>query len=306
MYDEFFGIEESAQYAFYRVPKLLFTEERFWNLSTDAKMLYGLLLDRMSLSQKNGWIDDKGRVYIIYTVENIMEALNCGNKKAIQLLAELENKANLIMRKKQGLGKPNLIYVKKFTAVANSSVGGHFLKCQNDTSGSVKSTSPGMSKEHSNNTDNNYTEFSNTDPFFPSGSCGLEHDGNEDYKRYYQYFSEQLCLEYLKADYPYDHELLDNILGLIVETMCSNRKMIRISSDDKPIEIVRSQFMKLDSEHIRYVMDCFKENTTKIRNIRQYLLASIYNAPLTINAHYDALVRHDMANGNIWGGGDDE
>lgn len=90
MYDEFFGIEESEQYAFYRVPKLLFTEERFWNLSTDAKMLYGLLLDRMSLYQKNGWIDDKGRVYIIYTVENIIEALNCGNKKAIQLLAEFE------------------------------------------------------------------------------------------------------------------------------------------------------------------------------------------------------------------------
>ena len=108
MYDEFFGIEESEQYAFYRVPKLLFTSEHFWNLSTDAKMLYGLLLDRMALSQKNGWVDEQGRVYIIYTVENIMESLGCGNKKAIQLLAELENKANLILRKKQGLGKPNL------------------------------------------------------------------------------------------------------------------------------------------------------------------------------------------------------
>ena len=73
MYDEFFGIEESEQYAFYRVPKLLFTSDRFWNLSTDAKMLYGLLLDRMALSQKNGWVDEQGRVYIIYTVENIMQ-----------------------------------------------------------------------------------------------------------------------------------------------------------------------------------------------------------------------------------------
>ena len=134
MYDEFFGIEESEQYAFYRVPKLLFTTDRFWNLSTDAKMLYGLLLDRMSLSQKNGWVDEQGRVYIIYTIENIMEALGCGNKKAIGLLAELENKANLILRKKQGLGKPNLIYVKKFTVVANTPVERHFLKCQNDTS----------------------------------------------------------------------------------------------------------------------------------------------------------------------------
>ena len=120
MYDEFFDVEESEQYAFYRVSKLLFTSKRFQNLSTDAKMLYGLFLDRMALSQRNSWIDEQVRVYIIYTVENIMESLGCGNKTAVQLLAELENKANLILRKKQGLGKPNLIYLKKFTAAAGN------------------------------------------------------------------------------------------------------------------------------------------------------------------------------------------
>ena len=127
MYDEFFGIEESEQYAFYRVPKLLFTSKRFQNLSTDAKMLYGLFLDRMALSQRNGWIDEQGRVYIIYTVENIMESLGCGNKKAIQLLSELENKANLILRKKAGTGEAQSDFLKKFTAVAGN-VDGHFLK----------------------------------------------------------------------------------------------------------------------------------------------------------------------------------
>ena len=137
MCDEFFGIQESEQYAFYRVPKLLFTSGRFWNLSTDAKMLYGLFLDRMALSQRNGWVDSQGRVYIIYTVENIMESLGCGNKKAIKLLSELEEKANLIMREKKGQGKPNLIYLRKFTAIAND-MGGHFLKCENDTSGNVE------------------------------------------------------------------------------------------------------------------------------------------------------------------------
>ena len=189
MYDEFFGIEESEQYAFYRVPKLLFTSERFWNLSTDAKMLYGLLLDRMALSQKNGWVDEQGRVYIIYTVENIMESLGCGNKKAIQLLAELENKANLILRKKQGLGKPNLIYVKKFTVAARA-VERHFLKCENDTSGNVETTSLGVSKEHGNNTDKNNTEFNDTDPFLPSGFCGKEPDGTDEFTRY-----EDICKE---------------------------------------------------------------------------------------------------------------
>ena len=86
-------------------------------------------------------------------------------------------------------------------------------------------------------------------------------------------------------------------MALIVETMCSKRKQIRIAGDDKPVEIVRSRFMKLNSEHIRFVMDCFKENTTKIRNIKQYLLAAIYNSILTIDGYFDALVRHDLSEG---------
>ena len=300
MYDEFFGIEESEQYAFYRVPKLLFTSDRFWNLSTDAKMLYGLLLDRMALSQKNGWVDEQGRVYIIYTVENIMQSLSCGNKKAIQLLAELENKANLILRKKQGLGKPNLIYVKKFTVVARA-VERHFLKCENDTSGNFQTTAQGVSKEHGNNTDKNNTEFSDTDSIFPSGNDGMM-DENERYQEYFDYFSDQLSMDLLKKDYPYDSEMLDNILELIVETVCTKRPLIRIGAEERPAEIVRSRFMKLDAEHIRYVMDCFKENTTKIRNIRQYMLTTIYNAPTTIGTYYDALVRHDMSHGYLEGG----
>ena len=300
MYDEFFGIEESEQYAFYRVPKLLFTSDRFWNLSTDAKMLYGLLLDRMALSQKNGWVDEQGRVYIIYTVENIMESLGCGNKKAIQLLAELENKANLILRKKQGLGKPNLIYVKKFTEVARA-VERHFLKCENDTSGNFQTTSLEVSKEHGNNTDKNNTEFSDTDSIFPSGNGGMM-DENDRYQEYFDYFSDQLSMDLLKKDYPYDSEMLDNILELIVETVCTKRPLIRIGAEERPAEIVRSRFMKLNAEHIRYVMDCFKENTTKIRNIRQYMLTTIYNAPTTIDTYYDALVRHDMSHGYLEGG----
>ena len=300
MYDEFFGIEESEQYAFYRVPKLLFTSDRFWNLSTDAKMLYGLLLDRMALSQKNGWVDEQGRVYIIYTVENIMQSLSCGNKKAIQLLAELENKANLILRKKQGLGKPNLIYVKKFTVVARA-VERHFLKCENDTSGNFQTTAQGVSKEHGNNTDKNNTEFSDTDSIFPSGNGGMM-DENDRYQEYFDYFSDQLSMDLLKKDYPYDSEMLDNILELIVETVCTKRPLIRIGAEERPAEIVRSRFMKLNVEHIRYVMDCFKENTTKIRNIRQYMLTTIYNAPTTIDTYYDALVRHDMSHGYLEGG----
>lgn len=112
-YDYFYG-QQAEMFAFYRVPKVLFTEDCFWNVSTDAKLLYGILLDRMNLSARNGWLDEEGRVYIIFTIEEIKGALGCAEKKAVKLLDELEKKCGLIERKRQGLGKPNLIYVKNF------------------------------------------------------------------------------------------------------------------------------------------------------------------------------------------------
>ena len=300
-FDYFYG-QQAEQFSFYRIPKMLFTDDRFWNVSTDAKLLYGILLDRMNLSARNGWMDAAGRVYIIFTLEEPMAALNCGDNKATKLYNELEKKCGLIERKRQGLGKPNLIYVKNFTAGivdkhVDNSVERQFLNCQNDNSGTVQKTIQELSKVQGNYTDNNNTEYSDTYPIHSDDIQGRDSDGNELFRKYYDYFYEQLSMEYLKKDYPYDHEILELILHLIVEVMCSQRKLIRVSGDDKPVEIVRSSFMKLDSEHIRYVLTGFKENTTDVRNIKQYLLASIYNAPYTIGAYYDAKVRHDQASG---------
>ena len=295
-YDYFYG-QQSEQFSFYRIPKILFSQDKFWNVSTDAKLLYGILLDRMNLSARNGWLDEAGRVYIIFTIEEIKESLGCAEKKAVKLLDELEKKAELIERKRQGLGKPNLIYVKNFIS---ESVERQFLNCQNDNSATFQNTIQDLSKAQGNNTDIKNTDLSDTNSIFPSENCGKE-NGNEEYQQYYQYFYEQLGIEYLQQDYPYDVDRLENILELVVETVCSKRQIIRIGGDDRPIEVVKSRFMKLDSEHIRYVLDCFKENTTKIRNIRQYMLASLYNAPITIGSYFDALVRHDMAQPD-WGG----
>ena len=113
MSDFFYG-EQANLFSFYRLPKALFTSRRFEDVSVEAKVLYGFLLDRMGLSAKNGWKDEEGRVYIIFTVEAIMEHLKCSNKKAVGLLWELEEKAGLIERRRQGLGRPSLIYVKNF------------------------------------------------------------------------------------------------------------------------------------------------------------------------------------------------
>lgn len=111
---EYFSPAEAEQYAFYRIPKLLISDDRFRCISTEAKLLYGILLDRVSLSLKNGWVDEENHVYIIFTIEQVMEDMNCSNKKAIAILKELETKVPLIEKKRQGLGKPNLIYVKNF------------------------------------------------------------------------------------------------------------------------------------------------------------------------------------------------
>ena len=154
MLPDYLHSAEADHFAFIRVPKILLQNETFQGISVEAKLLYSLLFDRTELSNKNGWKDDQDRVYIIFTVAEIQENLNCGNKKAIQLLDELESKAGLIERKRQGLGKPNLIYVKSFYRVVDNSGERHFLKCQNDTSGSVKTASLEVSESHSNKTNN--------------------------------------------------------------------------------------------------------------------------------------------------------
>lgn len=114
-FDYFYGPDNAEQYSFYRIPKRLITGEEFQEISTETKLLHGLMLDRLQLSIRNHWMDALNRVYIIYTVEDIMTDLHCGNKKACKMLSELENKIGLIKRKRQVLGKPSLIYVMKFS-----------------------------------------------------------------------------------------------------------------------------------------------------------------------------------------------
>ena len=289
MPDYFYG-PQAEQFAFYRIPKALFTDPAFRSISTDAKVLYGLLLDRMSLSARNDWLDEQGRVYIVFTVEEIMESLACGNKKAVGLLRELEVGAGLIERRRQGLGKPNLIYVKNF-------IKGNFLKCPNDTSVSVQSTVHDVSKGHGNKTDKNYTDLSETDPFLSGEAAGTESEGKDDRTLYQEYFARQLGFDALIASYPEDEDMLREMLELLVDTVCSKRRFIRIAGDDKPAEVVKAQLMKLNSDHLRFVLMCLKENTTQVRNMRQYLLATLYNAPMTMHSSYAARVQHDFKTG---------
>ena len=122
---------------------------------------------------------------------------------------------------------------------------------------------------------------------------------NDAYRVYEEIIKDNICYDILKQDMPYDHDRIDEIIDLILETVCTKRRAIRIAGDDYPAELVKSKFMKLDSEHIRFVLDCMRENTTKIRNIKQYLRAALFNAPSTIGNYYTSLVAHDMASGAL-------
>lgn len=115
---------------------------------------------------------------------------------------------------------------------------------------------------------------------------------------YREIIKENISYDYLLEDLPYDHDRLEEMLELIVETVCSTKKYIRVAGTDYPAEVVRARMLKLDMEHIKFVFDCLKENTTKIRNIKQYLLTTLYNAPTTIGNYYSALVQHDLYGGS--------
>ena len=290
MLDYIYNVEPE-RFSFLRVPKILLQNEAYAGISAEAKLLYSLLFDRTELSNKNGWLDDQNRVYIIFTVAEIRECMNCGNKKAIQLLDELENKAGLIERKRQGLGKPNLIYVKSFYRTVDKYGERHFLKCQNDTSGSVKNAFQEVSESHPNNTDNKKTDMNHTDlSFLP----GRESKRSDDYAQYESYFRSELEIPILIMNSPTERETLEGIVDLLAETCSSKRKTIRIAGDDKPIEVVKSRLMKLNSMHIQFVLDCLKENTTYVRDMKQYLLTTLFNAPVTIDPYYQSRVNHDQ------------
>ena len=121
---------------------------------------------------------------------------------------------------------------------------------------------------------------------------------NDAYRVYEEIIKDNIDYDILIQDMV-DRDRLDEIVDLILETVCTRRKTIRVAGDDYPAELVKSKFMKLDSEHIRFVLDCMRENTTKIRNIKQYLKAALFNAPSTIGNYYTSLVSHDMASGKI-------
>ena len=368
---EYFYNDDSDQYSFYRIPKLLFTEEYFSSLSCEAKVLYGLMLDRMSLSLKNKWFDEQNRAYIIFTIEDVMELLNCKSQKAVKIMKELdaEDGIGLIEKIRQGFGKPNIIYVKNFmikeaeeqqqqvqqnelpkncenqnsviqnpadfsTTVdgenqnsvmgkladfsivdgenQNSVMGkpADFSTVDGENQNSVMRNPADFSTVDSENQNSvivkiknqecrkskpNYTDYSKTDisknnPIYLSKTELM--DEMDTYKIVVKKNINYTCFE---NDWSYDIKMIDELIDLIVEIMTlPDAVTVRIGGVEKKAALVKSQFMKLKKAHIEYVMNCLKKNTTKIANIRAYLLTTLYNAPLTMDSYYQAKVNYDL------------
>lgn len=339
-FDYFRGME-AEQYSFYRVPKVLFTAECFKSLSCEAKVLYGLMLDRMSLNIKNRWFDEEDRVYIIFTVEEIAELLNCGTQKAVKLMKELDDNQGigLIEKKRLGLGKPNVIYVKNFIlrekcspeqrGKAPENLGNtqnsenhnsrivkttnqelpesQFKNDENHTSRIVEITTQEVPNSQSNNTDINNTDFNETDfneidsiQSYLSPSAGEVRPVGEDViermETYRALIQENIDYEcFLDRR---EKEDVDELIELMVEIlMMPDDSVVRIGGADKPVSVVKSRFLKLTYSHIEYVLFSLHRNTSKVANIRAYLLTTLYNSSMTMNHYYQAEVNHDLYGG---------
>lgn len=328
---------EADQYSFYRVPKTLLTDPRYKSVSIEAKVLYGLLLDRMGLSVKNGWMDADGRVYIYFTQEDAMAYMNCGKDKATKLFRELDKDGiGLIERRKQGQGRPTRIYVKNFILPSDTDQPQpeqmpppcNHQTAENQQSGPLDSDSPAVltaEKPQSkplesrsqdsgffvpNKTDKKKTEKNDTDlsiypptptPSVPavSAPAGRPKHGMrmDEMERYRELIKDNIEFDLLVSNHPGDEETLEGYVEMMVEVCCSRKDFVRIAGEEVPAGVVKSQFLKLNRDHIDYVLTCMNHTTTLIRNIKAYTLSALYNAPNTISQYYAALVSRDMAEG---------
>ena len=377
-FDYYYGAQ-AEQFNFIRIPKSMIVDPMFADLSVNAKLLYGVLLDRMNLSMKNRWFDSENRVYIIYQITEIMEDFNFSKKTAVRYLNELED-FGLVEKKRRGLGLPSLLYVKNFIVLQDHSEPDdtdfndkteydnlsknmeNFVGTEQETSrgvetytsrsvdmetskgveqetlrgagtytsGSVdvetskgvrqvtsrgvKSTlqevtekDPLINKTNNSNTNMNNTDFSNTktnntkesniilsNPVVKQAIDKMGREEESDFDKYKKLVKENIDYDVLIDRHYIEKSIIDGMVNLIVETMISENDYIVISSTKFPKETVKSRFSKLDISHIEYVLECMNHNTTKIKNIKKYLLTALYNAPTTIDSYYKARVQHDM------------
>lgn len=322
-FDYYYG-SQADQFSFIRIPRMLLKEEIFSSLTLQSKMLYSVLLDRMSLSMKNGWFDEENRVYIIYQISEIQSDLGFSKRKAMDYLAELET-FGLVQKKKRGFGLPSIIYVKSFliqkdysgSIESRTSAGKQILSRSTDfrTSDAIKCTSRGSGIGTSEVTESTPLVVSESAPL--NNKTNTKHiyqsdiksnhilsadademrcdpDQADTIKSYEKIIKDNIEYDALLQTNRFDEELVQGIFELILEIVVSQSETILIASEQYPAALVKSKFLKLNYMHIDYVISCMKKNTTRVKNIKKYLLATLFNAPTTMEGYYRAEVNADM------------
>ncbi len=306
MLDYYYG-SESEQFSYFRIPRLLVTSPRFSGISVEAKLLFGLLLDRMGLSQKNGWYEDDGRVYIYYSIEQIAEDFNCKRDKAMKLLAELDsdNGIGLVVKKRQGQGKPSKLYIRRFARPdylpeaieAERSANTDFKKSANiDLKKSANTDSKKSAKTDPNYNNKNYLESIYPESVNPSiqpstenlARARAEGDGRMDGRTVRERIKKQIEHELLpyRDLSPWQLRQADELVELMVEVALTQSPSIQIGQGSYPADYVKERFAKIRCEHIEQVLIGLSENEGRVVNVRAYMLASLFNATASLESAY--------------------
>ena len=317
----FFTGNEVEKYLFYKVPQMLFSDEKFIKLSCEAKLLYGILLDRCGLSKKNKWVDNDGKIFIFFKQDEACEMLGIGKGKAVKVFNELEQ-IGLICRKKQGQGKPTKIYVCNFTQFIDDN---QILACDTDieTLTSAKSKSETSDYQENSQTEvltsknrksalpkieslyiysMNQTKMNQTNQSIYQNS-DIEQKSEKDrwidgeQAEYEAYLKDSIDYKSLISQ-GYNPDTLDLIIDILLEPYNPSTEAVKVNGRSVSPQNAIRQYEKIDSTHIEYVLDCLADvaKRKQIKNIRAYLTTSLYNAPHTIDLHYDSEVAYDFAN----------
>lgn len=321
---QYFYAPQAEQFSFYIVPSRLFTDSRFFDLSAEAKILYSIMLDRMKLSVKNNWVDDKNRVYIVFKVEEVTQYINCGKNKAIKLLQEL-TEWKLIRRDRTGDRRyPALTYVMNFTDYLEQQEIENATECDEGCNEKVKEAPVKAAVKETEETDKNATQYEHEKRSLkikPSLERGLKNKPSEVSKsnlinhtkyNHNNIYNKSNLIESIKKQIDYDVirdrieageaegsvEMLDDILQAMVNMscFCHARDTIRIASADMPSGVVESQFAKINMEHVLFVLDGLRRTKKKLRNPSAVISTALYNAVGSLNTFYDTEARIDMEN----------
>ncbi len=263
--------KHEASGAFFIIPKALIYCDEYSPISARAKLLYGLLLDRMKLSEKNGLRDSEGKCYVHFSIKETVETFGCGTAKAVEYFRELEH-SGLIKRVKQGQGKKIRIYITDTKLLPD----GKNMTFRTENSEASEKEIQDFSDEKGNNTEKNNTDFSNT-----LLRCSAEEEIKENIN--YSYLTE---IE--------NRDEIDSVVSIIDDTVNTCCRTVHIGAEVYPREKVRERLMSLNEEHIIYVLESLRTNRNQIRDIRAYILKLLFYAPAAMNLYYTAKVSSDM------------